>query len=124
MSNELRIGIAGTGSIGKTHIERINTKLQGGRVVAATDVNPEFGKKVAGSYGLEFFANGEALVASGKIDTLIVTSADDDHEMFVAHAVRAGMPVFCEKPLSPTAEACKRIIDLETAGGKRLVQVG
>ena len=124
MSEELRIGIAGTGAIGRTHIERINTKLQGGRVVAATDASPEFGKKVAGDYGLEFFPDGAALVASGKIDALIVTAADDDHEMFVTHAVKAGMPVFCEKPLSPTAEACKRIIDLEMAGGKRLVQVG
>ena len=31
---ELRIGLVGTGGIGRTHIERINNQLQGGKVVA------------------------------------------------------------------------------------------
>lgn len=124
MNSELRIGIAGTGAIGRTHIDRINNKLKGGSVVACTDANPDFGKQMGEKLGLAFFADGEALVASGKVDALIVTAADDDHEKFVMAAVKAGMPVFCEKPLAPTAEACKRIIDAETKGGKRLVQVG
>ena len=32
--SDLRIGLVGTGGIGRTHIERVNTKLQGGKVVA------------------------------------------------------------------------------------------
>jgi myo-inositol 2-dehydrogenase/D-chiro-inositol 1-dehydrogenase len=36
----------------------------------------------------------------------------------------AGKPVFCEKPLAPTQEACLRIIDAEVKAGKRLIQVG
>ena len=40
---ELRIGLIGTGGIGRTHIERINTKLQGGRVIVAADDNAVFG---------------------------------------------------------------------------------
>ena len=31
----LRIGVVGTGGIGRTHIERINNTLQGGKVVPA-----------------------------------------------------------------------------------------
>ena len=34
---ELRIGLIGTGAIGRTHIDRINNKLQGGKVVACAD---------------------------------------------------------------------------------------
>ncbi len=124
MSADLRIGIAGTGAIGKTHIERINTRLRGGKVVAATDASPTFGKATAEQYNLEFFPDCDSLVASKKIDALIVTAADDDHERFVTSALKANLPVFCEKPLAPTADACKRIIDLETSIGKRLVQVG
>ena len=37
MSSEvLQIGLIGTGAIGRTHIERINNTLQGGRVIAAS----------------------------------------------------------------------------------------
>jgi len=33
----LRIGLVGTDGIGRTHIERINNTLQGGKVVACAD---------------------------------------------------------------------------------------
>jgi myo-inositol 2-dehydrogenase/D-chiro-inositol 1-dehydrogenase len=42
----------------------------------------------------------------------------------VLAAIEAGKPVFCEKPLATTREACLRIIDAEMAFGRRLVQVG
>ena len=51
MSKDLRIGVVGVGAIGRTHIERINHQLQGGKVVACSDVNAEFGKSVADKYG-------------------------------------------------------------------------
>ena len=44
---ELRIGLVGTGAIGRTHIERINNTLQGGKVVACADANIDFCKSVA-----------------------------------------------------------------------------
>ena len=39
-------------------------------------------------------------------------------------AIKAGKYVFCEKPLAPEADACKRIVEAEMAAGKQLVQVG
>ena len=41
--------------------------------------------------------------------TSICTTSDPFHEQFVLAAVKAGKPVFCEKPLAPTPEACRRI---------------
>ena len=75
-NKELRIGVVGVGAIGRTHIERINDQLQGGKVVACSDINTEFGKKVAEKYGCEFYENGEEMIASGKIDAVIVTTID------------------------------------------------
>ena len=43
----LRIGLVGTGGIGRTHIERINNTLQGGKVVACADPASAFGMSVA-----------------------------------------------------------------------------
>ena len=38
--------------------------------------------------------------------------------------IAAGKPVFCEKPLATTQDACQRIVEAEVAAGRRLVQVG
>ena len=123
-SKELRIGIVGVGAIGRTHIERINGQLQGAKVVACSDSNIEFGKSVAEKYGCSFWEDGEAMIASDEVDALIVTTIDDFHEQYVMAAIKAGKHVFCEKPLAPKADGCKRIVEAEIAGGKQLVQVG
>lgn len=124
MSEEVRIGIVGLGAIGRTHIDRINNKLQGGRVVAGTDASPEFGEKRAKEFGVKFFKDVDEMLKSGDIKALIVTAADKDHERFVMAGLKAGVYVFCEKPLAPDAAGCQRIVDAEIALGKRLVQVG
>lgn len=124
MDAELKVGIAGLGAIGRTHIDRINNTLQGARVVAATDASPEFGKAKAREVGVKYFENENDMIASGGIQALIVTAGDNDHERYVMAGLKAGIYVFCEKPLAPDAKACQRIIDAEIAGGKRLVQVG
>jgi len=121
---ELKIGLVGTGAIGRTHIERINNTLKGGKVVACSDVNVEFGKSVAAKFGCTFFSDGELMIADSGIDAVIVTTGDAYHEKYVMAAIKAGKFVFVEKPLAPEVEACKRIVDAEIDGGKQLVQVG
>ncbi len=121
---ELKIGVVGTGAIGRTHIERINTKLQGGKVTCCADMNAEFCKSVAEKYGLTAYESGEELIANADIDAVIVTTLDPSHEQYVVAAIRAGKYVFCEKPLAPKADDCKRIMEAEIAGGKQLLQVG
>lgn len=121
---DLKIGLVGTGAIGRTHIERINHSLQGAKVIACSDVNAEFGKSVAEKYGCTFFADGEAMIADSSIDAVVVTTADPYHEQYVMAAIQVGKFVFVEKPLAPEAEACRRIVDAEINGGKKLVQVG
>lgn len=120
----LRIGLVGTGAIGRTHIERINNKLSGAKVIACADKNVDFCKSVAEKYGLKAYATGEEMIASDDIDAVIVTTLDPFHEEYVMAAIKAGKYVFCEKPLAPSADACKRIVEAELACGKQLVQVG
>src|SRR6266481_5919337 len=91
----VRVGVIGTGMIGQDHIRRITQVLSGGEVVAVTDV-----------------------------DAALVASWGPAHEEAVIAAMSAGKPVFCEKPLAPTEEACLRIVEAEMAAGRRLVQVG
>lgn len=124
MSGELKIGVFGMGAIGKSHIERICNRLRGGRVTAASDPAADFGKKTAAALDIPYFENVEDMIIAGDVDAVMVTTADVDHESAVLAALAGGKPVFCEKPLAPTAAACRRIVEAELATGRKLVQVG
>lgn len=120
----LRVGVVGTGAIGRTHIDRINNRLSGAKVTACADINLDFCRKVAEQYGIKAYESGEDMIASPDIDAVVVTTIDPFHEQYVIAAVKAGKYVFCEKPLAPSPEACRRIVAEEIAAGKQLVQVG
>ncbi len=122
MKNTITVGVAGLGAIGHSHIARINGKLQGAAVVAATDPNADYGRKAAADLGLAFAAAAEELLE--KVDALLITAADECRAPYALAAVKAGKPVFCEKPLAPDAASCKQVVDAEIASGKHLVQVG
>lgn len=122
----LRIGVIGTGAIGRDHARRINQVLTGAKIVALSDVNAESaaGVKAEVAPDAQIFATGEELIASPSVDAVLVTSWGATHEQYVLAALAAGKPCFCEKPLATTAEGARRIVDAETKVGKRLVQVG
>lgn len=120
----LRIGLVGTGGIGRTHIERINNTLQGGKVVACADPASAFGMSVAEKYDIKGFENPIDMINDSEIDAVMCTTSDPYHEEYVLASIAAGKYVFCEKPLAPKADACKRIVEAEMKAGRKLVQVG
>jgi len=122
----LKIGVIGTGMIGRDHTRRIQQVLAGAEVVALSDVNLASAESVRADLAPQarLYDTGEALIAAPEVDAVLVTSWGATHEPYVLAAVAAGKPVFCEKPLATTAEGARRIVEAEVAHGKRLVQVG
>src|SRR3954454_12849155 len=111
--------------IGQEHIRRLDGGPGGSRVVAVADADPDRAAAVAGGLpAAKALTSGEELIAWDAVDAVVVTSWGPTHEPYVLAAIAAGKPVFCEKPLALTQEACGRIVNAEVAAGRRLVQVG
>lgn len=120
----VRIGMIGPGGMGKAHIDRIHSVIAGGRVVAVSDVNPANAAAVAEKIGGVAFPDSASLINSADVDAVMICSFGPAHEADVLACIAAGKPVFCEKPLTPTAVGCLRILDAEQAAGRKLVTVG
>lgn len=123
----LRVGVIGCGAIGREHIKRLSGKLQGSMVTAVYDKFENSAKEAASlvtGNEVKIYTDVQAIVNDPNVDALVVTSPGFAHKEAVLPAVRAGKPVFCEKPLCTTAVDCKEIVDAEIEAGRHLVQVG
>ncbi|HLY00154.1 MAG TPA: Gfo/Idh/MocA family oxidoreductase [Roseiarcus sp.] len=121
----LNVGVVGVGKIGQEHIRRLTETLLGARVVAVSDTDGERAREVAARLPhAKACAVGEELVATKEVEAVIVASWGETHAAYVLAAIKAGKPVFCEKPMATTEADCLAIIEAETAFGRRLVQVG
>ncbi|MFZ1412344.1 MAG: Gfo/Idh/MocA family oxidoreductase [Micropruina sp.] len=120
----VRIGMIGPGNMGRAHIERIHSVIAGGRVVAVADADAANAAAVAASINGDVFPDSASLINSPDVDAVIICSHGPAHEPDVLACLAAGKPVFCEKPLTPTADAAARIMAAEEAGGRKLLTVG
>ena len=121
----VNVGVIGSGKIGQEHIRRLTETLPGAKVVAVSDADAARANEVAATVpGAKAYPTGEELIATKNVDAVIVTSWGDTHAAYVIAAIRAGKPVFCEKPMATTQADCLAILDAEAAFGRRLVQIG
>jgi myo-inositol 2-dehydrogenase/D-chiro-inositol 1-dehydrogenase len=120
----LRIGVVGTGQMGRYHVERLAGSVPNAQVVAVSDVNVEGAKQVAERVGARAYSDGHELVGDDQVEAVLIASPGFTHEEFTLACLAADKPVLCEKPLAPTIDACLRVLEAEAAKPGRLVQVG
>jgi myo-inositol 2-dehydrogenase / D-chiro-inositol 1-dehydrogenase len=121
----MNVGVIGAGLMGSTHIRIISGAVSGAEVVAVSDAIAESAERIAAEVGVaSVYTDAHELIGDPAVDAVIVASPAATHEEFTLACLVAGKPVLCEKPLAATAEASRRVVEAETALGRRLVQVG
>ncbi|MDP8952063.1 MAG: Gfo/Idh/MocA family oxidoreductase [Actinomycetota bacterium] len=125
-SEEISVGVIGSGGMGTRHAETLSATVSGAKVAGVTDLDRSRAERLAANCGSDamVFENEHALIQHDGIDAVVITSPDDTHAGLVMECLRHEKPVFCEKPLATTVEDARRIVDAEVELGRKVVQVG
>lgn len=109
-SAEVRVGIVGTGFIGRIHARA--ARQAGARLVGIAGADLANALEGAQALGAEkAFESVTELITSGLIDVLHICTPNHLHAPIALEAMDAGLAVICEKPLAteaPTAELMAR----------------
>ena len=119
---ELRIGLAGLGSMGRNHLRVIGTRPNV-RLVAVADPVTDALEAAAAQAGAAGFAEPLAMIAEADLDALVIAAPTTAHLPLALLAIERGIAVLVEKPLAPTVEEARLIVAASRATGVP-VQVG
>ncbi|PHI20139.1 oxidoreductase [Lewinellaceae bacterium SD302] len=117
----LKIGLLGTGHLGKIHLKCIRLAKESYELIGFYDANPEIAASVAREYKLEAFDSPAELIAA--CDVVDIVTPTTTHYALVKQALLAGRHVFVEKPLTSTLEEARELVEICERTGLK-VQVG
>jgi predicted dehydrogenase len=93
------------------------------RLVGVADSDGERAKTVAAGFGVAAFTSLDEVIAAGGVDAVVLAVPPFLHGPLTCQALAAGLHVYCEKPMTPTA-AEGRAMAAAAASWGRVVQVG
>lgn len=124
--NKVRFGIIGYGNMGSAHFATLlEGKIEDAVIAALCDINPEkleAAKKVAAEKapGLDiaYYEDYKDLLASGKIDAVLIATPHYFHPTMGIEAFEKGLHVLSEKPIGVYTKAVLEFYEAAEKSGK------
>ena len=106
---ELRIGLAGLGSMGRNHLRILASRTDIRLAAIADPVADALASAVATS-GAQAFDEPLAMIAEAELDALVIAAPTTSHVPLALAAIQRNIAVLVEKPLAESAEEGERIV--------------
>lgn len=126
----LRVGLIGTGFMGKAHAFGYGTAT---RVFdlpcdivlhTVADITEDAAARAARQFGFAHWTGDwRTIIDDAEIDVVNITAPNALHKEMSMAAIRAGKHVYCEKPLAPMADDAREMTEAAEAAGIK-TQVG
>lgn len=122
---DFRVGIVGAGMMGADHVKRITSTISGATVSAVVDPDESrLASALENAPGAVGCSRIEDALEAGVVDGVLIATPGFLHEPVLLPSLEAGLPILCEKPLTPDPDSSWRILEAEQATGRHLIQVG
>jgi Predicted dehydrogenases and related proteins len=105
----LKIGVFGTGHLGKFHLNNW-MEIAGVELVGYFDPNDDTAREINEKYKLQRFTNASELM--NECDAVDIVAPTTFHYELCKEAMRKGKHVFVEKPLAQTMEQAREMVNL------------
>jgi predicted dehydrogenase len=121
MAKTVTVALAGAGMISHFHLNAWRKLGNRARVVAIADPDRAAAARRAQEFGIpKVYADLDALFAAEQVDALDVLSPRETHAAWVEAAAARGLPVLCQKPMTPTLAQSEALVR-RVAGKHRLM---
>ncbi|UUT34549.1 Gfo/Idh/MocA family oxidoreductase [Microbacterium elymi] len=115
MEVRMRLGVIGTGRIGSQHAAVLAARSDVDEVIVC-DVDGDRARGVAQQVGGSA-AEGTAALFAAQPDGVLIAAPTSQHAALIREAVRAQVPVFCEKPVAQSlADTVATVAEVESSG--------
>ncbi|MBU4366561.1 MAG: Gfo/Idh/MocA family oxidoreductase [Verrucomicrobia bacterium] len=110
-AKKVRIGFVGVGGMGQAAHLRNYVMVPECEVVAIAEVKQDLGRNVAARWGVKkIYASHAEMLAREKLDGIVASQPFTRHGTLVPELLKAGVPVFTEKPLAGSIEMGAKIV--------------
>ncbi len=121
MAAKLKVGIIGVGGIAKTHMPGW-AESPYAECVAGCDIS----QAILQTWGQEhsisrLMAEADEMINDPTIDIIDICTPNNYHTPLAVAALHAGKHVLCEKPLAPSPDDIREMIEARDASGKMLM---
>jgi predicted dehydrogenase len=120
VSAPIGIGLVGLGQISRAHRVGYSRASDRAAIVAVCDQDAELAVALAAELGARAYTSIDALLEDDAVSMVDLTLPHDAHFAAATAALAAGRHVLVEKPLAPTSEECRSLIEQARAGGLTL----
>jgi predicted dehydrogenase len=120
MNASIRLGVVGTGSMGKNHA-RVFSEMPAAQFTAILDSNAETARQIAGQYGAKPVSTIEEFAEV--VDAATIATPTTTHFDIAKALLDRGKHVLVEKPFTETPEQARALCDLAHERGL-VLQVG
>ena len=113
-----RVAVVGCGFYAQNHLHAwSDLRDQGAELAAVCDLDHERAKAAGNKFGVPWYADIALLLDAHAIDLLDIATQMRSHQALAAIAARRGIASIVQKPLAPTLEEARAIVDLAQEKG-------
>jgi UDP-N-acetylglucosamine 3-dehydrogenase len=106
---QLRVGLAGLGSMGRNHLRVLHAR-DDIRLAAVADPIPAALATATDQTGAQGFAEPLAMIAEADLDAIVIAAPTTAHVPLALAAIERGVAVLVEKPLAATTDEAMRVV--------------